>query len=91
MENNNIKMYGKTIEDAINNIKRLSKNDIERKTITIVISKDGGRTIQKRQIKKRLFKNVYYDENLNVIVIYTYTDNGITEKYFNPNWIVNIY
>ena len=33
MENNNIKMYGKTIEDAINNIKRLSKNDIERKTI----------------------------------------------------------
>ena len=84
-------MYGKSIEDAINNIKNLIKNEYTRKTITIVTSKDGGKTITKRRIKKDYIVNVYYDEVLNVLVIFTNIDNGTKERYFAPKNIINIY
>ena len=90
MLNMNLEMYGKTTKKAIENINRLSK-DNERKTITIVLSKDKGKTIYKKQIKKRKFKNAYYDNLLKAIVICTYTDNGFIEKYYHPEDIVNIY
>ena len=90
MLNMNLEMYGKTTKKAIENINRLSK-DNERKTITIVLSKDKGKTIYKKQIKKRVFKNAYYDDILKAIVVHAYTDNGFTERYFHPENIVNIY
>ena len=84
-------MYGGNIEDAINDIKNLIKNEHTRKTVTIVTSKDGGKTIKKKRIKKDYILNVYYDEFLNVLVIFTKVDNGITERYFAPKNIINIY
>ena len=84
-------MYGKSIEDAINNIKNLIKNEYTRKTITIVTSKDGGKTITKRRIKKDYILNVYYDEVLDVLVVFTKVDNGTKERYFAPKNIINIY
>lgn len=84
-------MYGRSIEDAINNIKNLIKNEYTRKTITIVTSKDEGKTITKRRIKKDYILNVYYDEILNVLVIFTRVDNGTRERYFAPKDIINIY
>ena len=90
MLNMNLKMYGKTTKEAIEHIIKLSKY-VERKTITIVLSKDQGKTIYKKQIKKRVFKDAYYDDKLKAIVIHTYTDDGFKERYFHPENIINIY
>jgi hypothetical protein len=84
-------MYGKTLGDAINNIKRLIKDEYTRKTVTIVYSKDEGKTIIKRRINKDKILNVYYDEILNVIVFYNQVENGTRERYFVPMQIINIY
>ena len=91
MLNTILPMYGKTLEEAINNIKRLIKDESTRKTITIVYSKDEGKTIIKRRIKKDKILNVYYDEILNVIVFYNCIENGTRERYFSPMQLINIY